>query len=300
VSEKNQAINLKSLECFLAIIETGSATAAAERIGITQPGVSRLLAVLEHQVGFSLFYREKGRLIPTQEAHVLYPEIDQALANLSRISSLAANLHDFQSGRLNIVAPPSLMEGPLAELVNRYLKLYPRIRVTLDACRAEEAKDQVLKRAADCGVIKLPVTTPGLDCVPLFESGTVCAMAATHSLAKQGTVSISMLDGEPLVLLGKGSRFRDALEQSFQNMNSTMKVRLDVHTVGSACAFARLGVGIAILNGTLASHYTDSALVTRPLNPEIKHEYGFVSASHVPVSRATQAFLDLCIEYFRV
>jgi len=57
--------NLKSLECFRAIITSGSATAAAQQLGLTQPAVSRLLGLLEASVGFELFHRRKGRLVPT-------------------------------------------------------------------------------------------------------------------------------------------------------------------------------------------------------------------------------------------
>ena len=65
-------INLRSLECFRAIIDSGSATAAARELNLTQPAVSRCLSTLEDWVGFELFIRSKGRLIPTDEAMVFY------------------------------------------------------------------------------------------------------------------------------------------------------------------------------------------------------------------------------------
>ncbi|MDP2284909.1 MAG: LysR family transcriptional regulator, partial [Pseudohongiella sp.] len=71
MNNKLPEMNLKSLECFRAIMQTGSATAAARQLDLTQPGVSRLLKILEDEVGGELFYREKGRLIPTQEAQLL-------------------------------------------------------------------------------------------------------------------------------------------------------------------------------------------------------------------------------------
>src|SRR5258708_24810538 len=64
-------MNFKQLEAFQAIMLSGSTTGAAERLGLSQPGISRLLAQLEQDLGLRLFIREKGRLVPTQEAEAL-------------------------------------------------------------------------------------------------------------------------------------------------------------------------------------------------------------------------------------
>src|SRR5256885_16706891 len=66
-----QPMNFKQLEAFQAIMLSGSTTGAAERLGLSQPGISRLLAQLEQDLGLRLFIREKGRLVPTQEAEAL-------------------------------------------------------------------------------------------------------------------------------------------------------------------------------------------------------------------------------------
>ncbi len=85
-------INIKSLEAFRAIIHTGSATAAAKQLGLTQPDISCLLALLEEHVGFQLFYREKGRVIPSDEALALIEEVELTLSSVERISLLAQNI----------------------------------------------------------------------------------------------------------------------------------------------------------------------------------------------------------------
>ncbi len=98
-------LSLKSLEAFRAIIETDSATAAAKSLGITQPGVSRLLASFEVHVGFALFYREKGRLFPTEEALALYKVVEFTLQGADRFPLLAKNIFNSDLGWLKIVAP---------------------------------------------------------------------------------------------------------------------------------------------------------------------------------------------------
>lgn len=288
--------NIRSLECFCAIMESGSATAAGEKIGITQPAVSRLLALLEERIGFQLFHRSKGRLIPCEEAQILYPEIEKALANLGRISSLASNLGDLTAGKLNVVAPQSLIEGPLAGLISRYIEAHPGVKLTLDVCRADVAVERVLRRAADCGLVKLPCDNAELDVYPLFESGTACVISSHHPLAAEQQIQLEMLSDQPLVLLGQGGLFRAELESLFRQHKLKLKVRLDVHTVGTACAFARMGVGIAVVNEVLANHYADDSVVIRPLRCDIRHQYGFITASRVPMSLPVSRFFSLCTE----
>ena len=100
-TQNTQKITLNSMEAFDAVMKTGSATGAAKQLGLTQPGVSRLIAQLENNVGFSLFYREKARLFPTDEAIALHKQIEISLASVYRVEQLAKNIHQSHVGELN-------------------------------------------------------------------------------------------------------------------------------------------------------------------------------------------------------
>lgn len=88
VRDLRDAISLRALHSFVEIIRSGSATAAGQRLGMTQPAVSRMIAQLEQRVGFELFYRDRGRLVPTKDALLLAEEVDLALAGLDRVTAL--------------------------------------------------------------------------------------------------------------------------------------------------------------------------------------------------------------------
>ena len=74
--------HIKTLEAFREIIQLGSVTSAARALGLSQPAVSRLLAQFETGLGFKLFHRSKGRLLPTSQALLLYEEVDLALQGI--------------------------------------------------------------------------------------------------------------------------------------------------------------------------------------------------------------------------
>ena len=290
--------NLKSLECFRAIIDEGSVTAAAEHLRITQPAVSRLLRVLEESVGFGLFHRSKGRLLPTDEALRFYKEVDIALQSIDRVSELARNLKNVDFGELTIVSPPSFAEGILADVISAFIAQHPNVRVSLNSESVETAKDMVALRAVDCGFIKLPAEHPGLDCKPLISSGTICALPRSHRLASKRTIKVADLHREPLILLGKGRASRQLLDDAFLEAGVTMNVRVETHTVAAACALARSGTGIAIINEMLGLLYSHRQIVFRRFSPNVPHDYAFMTSADAPMTRVTQRFLDHCRDYF--
>ncbi|MFT5139566.1 MAG: DNA-binding transcriptional LysR family regulator [Lysobacterales bacterium] len=290
--------NLKSLECFRSIIDTGSVTAAGKHLDLTQPAVSRLLGVLENQIGLQLFYRRHGRLVPTPEALALYKEVDVALQSIDRVTQLAENLKIADFGELTIVAPPSLAEGILSHVIGEFIASHPNVRVSLDTQSQERVQDMVALRAVDCGFVKLPASFPGVRCELKISAGTICVMPAGHSLADKRKISVRNLRNEPLVLLGKGKASRLQVDEAFRKAGVRMNVRVETHTVGAACAIARRGVGITIVNEMLAMQFAGKGLVMRRFSPNIRHEYGFMTSSDTPMNRVTQRFLNNCKRYF--
>jgi DNA-binding transcriptional LysR family regulator len=291
-------INLKSLEAFRAIIQTGSATAAARQLGLTQPGISRLLASLEQLVGFQLFYREHSRLIATDEAKHLTSEIDLLLNNADRFLALARNLHKTETGSLTIVAPQSFSSGPLADAVASFIQLYPKISVSIESHSPQTARDLVAQRSIDCGFIQLPENHPGLVVKPMLDSDLVCAVPAAHPLCDRTSLSLTDLSHEPLIMLGQGRPSRQRLEALFQQHGVLPKIRLETHSVATACAYVQRQLGIAIINRVLAQQYLNDQLTLVPLAPAIHHHYGFIYSAHAPMPKLVAAFCQHCSQFF--
>jgi DNA-binding transcriptional LysR family regulator len=292
-------INLRSLECFRAIIDSGSATAAARELNLTQPAVSRCLSTLEDWVGFELFIRSKGRLIPTDEAMVFYNEVKITLQSVDRISRLALNLHNANFGELRVVSPPSFAEGMLSSAINEFIRKHSDVSITLDSQSVQTALDMVALRAVDCGFAKLPIEHPGLISRPMIAGGTVCAVPKGHKLAKLKQISAHDLDDEPLVLLGKGRSSREQINSAFSSAKARMRVRIETHTVGAACAFAKGGSGIAIVNELFARQFADESIALVRFRPDVRHEYAFITAKEATMSRVTKEFYEHCLRYFK-
>ena len=101
-------MNLRQIEVFRAVMQAGSVTAAAERLHVSQPGVSRLLAHLELQLGVTLFARRKGRLHATAEAETLYAQVERVYGGVRDIDDCARGLKQGQGLVLRVLCSPSL------------------------------------------------------------------------------------------------------------------------------------------------------------------------------------------------
>lgn len=284
-------INLRQLEAFRAVVTTGTATAAARSLKVTQPAISQLINQFEESIGVELFHRHKGRLQPTAEAMMLYEEVDLAFDNLDRLVSLASNMGALNVGQLRIVSPPSLAEGLLSRAVAAYLIEHPNVKMSIDSRSPETAKEAVAVNSYDCGIGKLPIAHPGLVIEPLFTTETVCAIPIDHPLAALQRISPGDLVEFPLILLGQGRAARIRIEQAFAEAGIKPRVRLETHTVGAACACAASGLGIAVVNALMASQYAHHGLVLRLFKPSILHEFVFMTPNQAPRRRLTSDFL---------
>jgi len=104
-------MNLRQLEVFYAIMQIGTVSGAAKNLHVSQPNVTRVLAHTEQQLGFALFERVKGRLIPTPEAQTLLPEAERVYQQLGQFRALTNKVKK-GSQHIRIGAPPHLNSRP--------------------------------------------------------------------------------------------------------------------------------------------------------------------------------------------
>lgn len=291
-------VNIRALRGFRAVVRTGSVTAAAAELGLTQPAMSRVLSQLEENIGFELFYRDRGRLIPTKDAITLLDDVDLAISGVERVQRLVEDIAEYRVGQLSLVAPPSFSEGVIPEIAKRFLTRFPDVHLTIESRSVDTSTAMIATHAVDGGFVKLPLARPDLQAETVIESRTVCVFPSDHPLAQSETLDPQALKDHPLILLGFGRSSRMQIEAAFESYAVKPLVRIDTHTVGSACALAAQGLGIAIVNELLVSRYLGEDLTVRPFVPHLPHAYAFATAAGIATNRLSQAFLEEVRSYF--
>jgi DNA-binding transcriptional LysR family regulator len=298
VGKLRDDISFRSLRAFHEIVSCGSVTEAARRMGMSQPAVSRMLGQLEQQIGFELFFRDHGRLVPTQDGTLLFDEVDQSMGSVERVYTLIRDIADYRVGQLKVVAPPSFSEGVLPDIVSAFLERFPRVRLSIDSRSIETSKAMIATRAADCGFVKLPLGRSDLHFEHIVTSATVCVLSSAHPLRNERALTPQLLRGHSLILLGLGRTSRAQIEAEFARAGVRPEVRLETHTVGSACALAERGLGVALVNEMLAKPYLRAGGVVLPFEPQLSNDYSFVTSAYAQPSRLTRAFLEITKAHF--
>src|SRR5450830_872108 len=198
-------MRLRHIEVFNAIMLTGSVSAAARLINITQPAVSRTLQHAEIQLGFALFQRAKGRLTPTTEALTLFPHIERLFAQLDEVQRLATSLRGGQvAGELRIVSVVALSYDILPRALARFKKKHPDIVVSVEALHSPQIASSLMLQEADVGFVFSTLSHPSLTHEPLAECTMVCVVPKGLLPARKlrlGLLSLADLVDVPVINL---------------------------------------------------------------------------------------------------
>src|SRR5690606_35614264 len=125
-------------EVFRAIIMAGSISGAVRMLHVSQPAVSRVLALTENRLGYPLFERAKSRLLPTPEARRLYQEVEQVYGGIQRVNDLAASLGRQGAGMLRVVASASFGQGMIPRALERFRARNRTARVDFRSVTVDE------------------------------------------------------------------------------------------------------------------------------------------------------------------
>ncbi|PSW22087.1 LysR family transcriptional regulator [Photobacterium sanctipauli] len=272
-------MNTKQLTTLRAIIATGSASAAALQLGISQSGVSRLLAQLEQELDLALFEREKGRLVIKPENKNL---LTHALKTLEQLEHLYEEAEEIKNGYLSketikIAVPYTFSSSLIPQLILRLREDYPYLLVELITGSYSFIEECVESGRADIGFTRI-YNNPRFSYSPVASGASICVLPKSHPLAEQHTINANHLNNEPLILLGKKSGSRKDIDSFFQRHKITPNIIVEAHSVDVACELVSAEVGISIVNSVLLQGGQYTNIVARPIIDLPRYQYGLITS----------------------
>ncbi|WP_226781142.1 LysR family transcriptional regulator [Oceaniglobus trochenteri] len=294
-------MRLDLLETYATVLATGSTQAAAQRLGLTQPAVSRRLAQFEASVGLRLFRREKARLVPTREGRMLQEQLQGLLENARRLTARAEELRSGNSPEiaLRVAFPASLALRMVPQIVARFLASHDRVRIEVHTGPYDTIERMLMDARAEIGFLRVPVTQAGLRLTPVIGSDTVCVMPRGHPLAAKQRIGVQDLRGVPMILLARMRAPRRTIDDLFAAQGIRPDVRVEAHSVSSACGLAAEGVGVTLVNRLMAMDFAGMAVEFRPFHPTIRNDFAFATADRTPPGATAEAFIAQASGFFR-
>lgn len=275
---------LSQLTTFVAVVDQGGFTAAAHRLGLSQPAVSRTVATLEKELGLPLFLRRRDGLALTEAGTVAVTHAREAVRQLTLMRTEVAGLAGDITGTLSLASLPTATATLVAPQLRTFAQRHPAVTIRLLEGSGQEILDWLDQGAAEAGVVSLP--SKGLNVASLGVQEMVAVVPADNRLASQDTITYADLATEPFVR-GTGG-CADVFMPIARRQGIEFDLAFEAREIGATLEIVRAGLGVSILPS--AGLPDLPGVVVRPLVPRTVRRLGVaVSAS---ASAPARAFLE--------
>ncbi|WP_112954302.1 LysR family transcriptional regulator [Agrobacterium tumefaciens] len=293
------SMNARQLEIFRAIMRDGSVTAAANSLAVSQPGVSKVLHHLESQLGYKLFERIGGRLVPTMEAHLIYEDADRVFRELEVLKKLTRTIGERKLGLLRIGASLPVTYSVLPEALLAFRQTHPTVKIHLNALPKKEIAEQLLLGDIDFAVTLSTIQAPTVRSEILASVPVVAVMRHDDALAEMMTVTPRDLAGRPLISYGnQADEIGPQLNEVFERDGLVRDVSVQVTSSVGAVPLVRGGIGIALVDGLVRWNSFEGVTV-RPFMPEVTMNVAVSTNTARPLSRFFKPFVGELRQLFR-
>jgi DNA-binding transcriptional LysR family regulator len=284
-------MRFRQLEIIHAVYTHGSISAAARALGVSQPSVSKMLRHAEDQLGLPLFQLVRGRLVPTDEAHVLMREAGDVFDRLDSLQQTARNLGQAGGGHIRLGTVPSLALDIVPRALAQFRRDWPRVTFEVHINQHDDLTRSLIERETDLAIAFTPQPQPRIAAEPL-TSGELVAMFPTGLFGAAGPrLPLEALAGRDVIGVSAtgpiGGIFLDAARAHGVDYRETVAVQ----TFFIAARLAQLEQGITVVDEFTARVFAAPGFGWLPVEPALRFTLSHVTLENRHPSRAMRQFL---------
>lgn len=246
---RTDGVDLRDLELFVAVADTGSMGRAASRHGLTQPAVSMRMTSLERALGVQLLRRDPSGTRLTAAGGQVLADARQVLATIDTLLSTAQRLHSETTSRLRIAASFTVAEHLAPAWIEAMRSDTPGVALALEVLNSAQVLAAVAQRRVDIGFVEGDDRElPSMATRTIMTDRLVVVVPPRHPWAsKHRVVSGEELARTELVVREEGSGTREVLDRALEPWGGT-RSRLELGSSAALLAAARQGDGPAVLS----------------------------------------------------
>ncbi|MFG2071193.1 LysR family transcriptional regulator [Nonomuraea maritima] len=250
-------MELRQLEYFVAVAEEQSFTRAAERVHISQSGVSAQIRRLERELGAELFDRSARTATLTVAGKAALEHARAALSAAGAVGQAVSAVTGLISGRLTVGMVNGCTITPLFDALAAFHAAHPGVRLSLLEDNSDRLVESVRDGAVDVALVGTTAPPDGLESWTIVSERLVAAVPPAHPLAARGTVTLRELSDHPLVCMPPGTGLRTLFDQACAAQGLRPVISLAAGAADAIAALAARGLGVAVLSESMASAYRD-------------------------------------------
>jgi len=284
-------MRLRQIEVFHAVYANGSISAAARGLNVSQPAVSKVLRHTESQLGISLFNLVRGRLVPTDEAHALFREVDEVFSRISSLQVTANNLRNTGTGHLRIGVAPSLGLEVAPRAIAAFRTKYPNVTFDVKTLHHNDTSRALYERECDLSIGYDPPEHPRLKPEKLSAARLYLICQPGTFPSGKTTLKIGELKGLDMISVNGSGPIGDLVEATLEKAQVDVRKIISVSTYYIAAALVRFGSGIAIVDQFTARSMVSDGLEALSISPEMQFGVHAIWLEDRPPSRLGLQFV---------
>jgi len=283
-------MRLRQIEVFHAVYSTGTMTNAAAKLNVSQPSVSKVLAHAEQQLGYLLFDRVKGKLIPTPEAHQLFKHVRDVYEDVDRLRHVAQNLKATSAGRIRVASTPAFGLELLPRAIATFREQHADAVFEIETLHLDEIHDALQESRIDIGLAFDPSKRPGIRRRKLARARFLVLAPEGSGFEGRESLSIDDLKDHPFIGLNGRGPLGQLLSKCLESGDVEPSVVAWTETYHIARALVASGAGITIADEITARSAVGGNVAKIPLKPAIKFDVTLLQLADTPLSLGTKRF----------
>lgn len=262
-------MNIRQLECFVAVAEELHFRRAGERLGLSQSALSERVSALEHELGARLFFRTTRQVSLTQagsefvrDAKRILADVETSVSNLRHTAD--SDLHHIRvSGvdeAISMVLPPALLA---------FRKTDPKVHVqVLEVSSSQQHAQELIGHRTDVAFVRAPLTDDFITSELLHSQPIVVVLADANPLAGAASLSTADIVDQPIVGYPKHARpiLHDALWKGFRQIGAQPNIVCEIIDKSTLLQFVAHGLGIALAPAWVR-HIAPTGVTIVPFEP---------------------------------
>ncbi|MCG7955021.1 MAG: LysR family transcriptional regulator [Candidatus Thiodiazotropha endolucinida] len=285
-------MDLLLMRSLVAIADTGSITEAADRIGLTQPALSRRLQQLEDYFGAELFSRGRKGVQLTEIGRLVESEARILIARYDHLRDQVRAHQGLEGGTVRIGGGATAVSFLLPKAIASFQSSHPAVKFQLKEAGSNEVAEDVINGRLELGLVTMPVKNRDLKVWPLLTDRIVLVGPKQHPLAKKRRISASALDGISFVGFEADTAVRQIIDATLRDAGVTMNVVMELRSIPAILRMVATTGNLAFVSQLGVDSLEDVAEI-EVRDFKVERELAVIARRGSTLSPAAQAFADL-------
>lgn len=283
--------SIQHIRAFLTVAHTGSFAKAALELNLSPSALTVQIQQLEEWLGVALLERSPRQVSLTAAGQNNRGPMEKLLLDLDNIVSGSRDLAALRRGVVTIAALPSMCSGTLPPMLKAFREQFPGVEVRLRDVVAQRIDALVREGEVDFGLGVRARMGHGLTFEVVMVDRLSLFVPADHPLARERSITLQALAGQPIILTGRDSSVRERVEQLFAEEGLALTPGLEANYMSTVMALVRQGLGMTLLPES-ADEGRGDLIQVRVEHPGVCREIGLITRAGVGLSPAAQRFVE--------